>query len=502
MNKFMNQQDSTIANPSLKIPDKLFQPAGAWIAILGFSIVSLMLIGLGGFGARILNILFPAASLALGWLLYFRYPVLYNGFVWWLFFLTPFLRRICDWRIGAFTESSSSYILLAPFLAILVSAHSLHFNLSKTREQGTMPFVLAIAAVIYGYVIAMIHSQIPIVSVGSIEAIIPLSPIRATVALLEWISPLLFGYHLLVNWERYPAYSQNVKRVFLWGALIMGIYGIYQFLVAPEWDRLWMIGSGMDSSAGSPVPFGMRVWSTMNSQGPFGDYMVTGLLLLLGCQGNLVAPAAGVGALSLLLSLVRAAWIGWFLGMISLVLSLTPKQKFRIALTLIILTAIIIPLTTIEPFSTTIGPRLATLSNLQDDGSSQVRQATYAILINDALSKVIGEGIGSFDTDSAILVLFFNLGWIGVIPYMGGLIFASVLVFTSKTKNNNDIFIPITRGILIKSLMFLLASPTMRGAHGVILWGFLGLGLAGRKYYQNYYQQQILSLISNRSKSQ
>ena len=467
-----------IAYPQPQKSDQLFQPAFPWIILTGFVFIILVFSALGGAGARLTNFLYPIVSFAIGYFLYFRYPILYNGFVWWLFFLTPFIRRFCDWRLGAYTPASGSYILLAPYIVAMISANTIIRNLPKTREQGSAPFVLAMAAVLYGYFVAIARGE---------------STLTITIALLEWLTPIVFGYHIYINWNRYPLYSKNIQRVFLWGVLVMGTYGIYQFLVAPEWDRLWLIESGMISSAGSPVPFGMRVWSTLNSQGPFGDYIVTGLLILLNCKGPLVAPAAAVGALSLLLSLVRTAWIGWIAAMLSLLVSLSVKQKSRLLIALVSLAIIVIPLINIEPFSSVITSRLESMINLQQDGSAQARQFTYAAMIDGALIQVVGLGIGTVDTDSALLVLFFNLGWIGVIPYMGSLIFANLLIFTERN-NKNDLMTAITRGVLIKSLLFLLASPTMREAQGMILWGFLGLGLSGRSYYRNFYKQQLLFL--------
>ena len=477
-NKLVKQYEATTFAPQAKISNALFQPAGAWIVILSLCLVTLMMIGLGGFGARILNILFPLASFAVGWLLYFRYPVLYNGFVWWLFFITPFLRRICDWRIGAFTEPKSSYIMLAPFVVCLICAHSIHLKLFKSRDKYSSVFILAISAVLYSYLVGTIYRGF----------------LSSTISLLEWIAPLLFGYHLAINWQRYPMYAENIKRVFLWGGLIMGIYGVYQFMIAPEWDQLWMIGSGMTSSGGSPVPFGMRVWSTMNSQGPFADYIVTCLLILLSCQSPFVIPAAGFSAFSLLLSLVRVAWIGWIVAILSLLTSLTAKQKFRLLVSLVVMLLILVPLINMEPFSTVILKRLETLTNLQNDGSGLARQGTYEAILENISTNFVGDGIGALEGDSALIVIV-NLGWIGGIPYVGGLIFGVLLVLMEPNRNN-DLMLPVIRGILLKSLIFLLSSVTVKGAHGMLLWGFLGLGLSRVHYYRDYYFQEFLMLKS------
>jgi hypothetical protein len=221
----------------------------------------------------------------------------------------------------------------------------------------------------------------------------------------------------------------------------------------------------------------------MNSPAPFGDYMATGLLLLLASRNFLVAPASAVGFLSFLLCMVRTAWVGWFLGMISLIVTLPRKQKVQILVTIIILAAIIIPLSMVEPFATTISKRLETLTDISKDTSANERQVAFGLLINDAISEFIGKGFGGFDTDSAFLVLMIELGWFGAITYVSGLAICVFWALTFKIKND-DLFLSIIRASLIKSLFFLLSSPTMRGVHGVMLWSSIAISLAGRKYHQ------------------
>jgi hypothetical protein len=329
-----------LSTPKTKTPSSW----NAWAAISVFALITLGLLMAGAGGSKILAIAFPLGSFIVGWFLYFRYPLLYIGFVWWILFLTAFVRRYADFRGGAFVDPSP--ILLAPYAAIVVCGHTLYFNLPKVREQGSTPFILVFASMLYGYLVGVIKN----------------SPMVSTIKGLEWITPLLFAYHLYVHWERYPEYGRHLRKVFLWGVLIMGCYGIYQYLVAPDWDRLWLVSSKMITS-GLPIPQGIRVWSTMNSPAPFGDYMATGLLLLLSSRNVLVAPASAVGFLSFLLCMVRTAWVGWFLGMISLIVTLPRKQKIQILTTILILAAIIIPLSMVEPFATTISKRLDLLGN-------------------------------------------------------------------------------------------------------------------------------------------
>jgi hypothetical protein len=76
-----------------------------------------------------------------------------------------------------------------------------------------------------------------------------------------------------------------------------------------------------------------------------------------------------------------------------------------------------------------------------------------------------------------------ELGWFGAITYVSGFALCVFLVLTFKSKND-DVFLSTIQAILIKSLFFLLSAPTMRGAHGVMLWSSIGIALAGRKYHQ------------------
>lgn len=454
----------------------LFQPAGAWGIILLYCATTGILLLIGGAGSKLLNVLFPLGAFLIGWRLYFRYPILYMGFVWWLFFLTPLVRRIADLKVGVLTDPSP--ILLTPYLPTIVSAHTLYFNITKTKEQGSFPFILAIAGVMYGFLIGLINNSDRIASV--------------IVAFLEWMSPIIFAYHIYINWRRYPEYARNIQRVFLWGVLVMGAYGIFQYLTAPEWDRFWLINSPIRSSAGQPVPLGIRVWSTMNAPGPFGYYMSAGLTMLLNIKNPLVLPAAGSGSLAFLLSMVRTSWIGWFLGVLTMASSMKPQQLKKLIISLVCLLILVIPLANIEPFSNTITSRFSTLSNINDDGSFQARQFLYNALLDDALVTFVGSGIGTAEGyDSAVLAMLFNLGWIGCIPYIGSLILLTITLFNTPS-NSKEMFPAIVKAIVFQSIFYLFAGASMKAATGMLLWAFLSFGFSNNKY--QYYDTQLKAI--------
>lgn len=213
---------------------ELFRPTLAWLVLLGFVFLSALFI-LAGVG-KILNLVFPAGSLAVGVFLYFRYPFLYLSFMWWMWFLTPLVRRLADYK-SSFTDPSP--LLLAPYLVTAVTLVNVWQYLPTIYRRGGLAFILSFMGVFYGFFVGLIYR----------------SPVQVGIALLEWLAPVLISFHFFVNWQDYPHYRKIIQRTFLWAVLVLGAYGIFQYLVAPEWDRLWLINADINSAG---RPFSIR----------------------------------------------------------------------------------------------------------------------------------------------------------------------------------------------------------------------------------------------------
>ncbi len=444
-----------------------------WAAILGLVVLAaLAMVGAGS----ILRPLIVLDSFAVGVFLYRRYPILYMGFAWWLWFLSPFVARVIDYRSSSFDPLRM--VLLSQFLVTLVTLHTLLKRLPKVSAQDGLPFVLAFVGVVYGLLVGLINT----------------SPITAFRALLDWLTPIPFGFYLFINWPDYPEYRQNIQRVFLWGVLVTGAYGVVQYLLAPEWDRFWLISTKI-SSFGDPEPFKIRVWSTMASPGPFAVMMMAGLLLLFTSKEALRLPAAGAGYLAFLLTMVRTLWGAWFLGILIFMGSLKAHLQMRLIVTILIMAVCVVPLITIEPFATTITPRLQTLSNLDKDNSANVRKGIYERGLNSALTNALGNGIGNTYVakdgklepviiDSGILDLLFTLGWFGAVFYLGGVLLLLYNLF-QYSEYRFDPFMAAARAISISCFMMLPGGNAMVSFTGIVLWGFLGIAIAGHKYHQH-----------------
>lgn len=445
------------------------QQKQGWIVILGFALF-LALVFLVRAG-RFLVPIFPLGSLAVGLFLYQRTPILYVGFTWWLTFLGPLIRRLIDYQSGYLTYGPWT---LTPVLVASISGLTLVRYLPKSYKLGGLPFLLCLGSVIYSFLIGLGQN-----------------PANELVNnLLSWSCPILFGFHLFISWRDYPQLRQNFQRTFLWGVLVMGVYGIFQYLVAPEWDRFWLENIEA-TSFGKPEPLGIRVVSTMQSPQEFAVLMGAGLLLLFTNQGNLRFPAAGVGYLAFLLSRARSAWLGWLVGLLTFIPVLKARLQMHLIISILIAAMFVVPLVTLEPFNTVIGSRLETLTNLEEDKSLQSRSEGYDQLLDLALANPLGRGLG-FATekgvygigpnDSGVLSMLFTLGWFGTLSYLSGILLLFFKLFQSS-EGRSDAFLSAVRAIALGVSAQFGTNVVTEGSFGLLLWGCLGMGLASYKYY-------------------
>ena len=456
-------------------------PVLVWVVVGGFTLFSLLgaFVGLG----KVLNYAVPAGALLVGLFLYFRYPVLYVEFVWWVWFIAPLVRRFVDYRSG-FTDPSP--ILLAPYLATLPTAITVLRVLPGLKRQGGLPFILAIVGVSYSSLIGIINAPLPSV----------------TLALLAWLSPLIFGCHLFSQWKDYPLYRKSLQRTFFWCVLLVGSYGIYQYIVAPEWDRFWLtqvIDELGIVTFGTPEPQGMRVWGTMNGPLIFAASMSAGLLLLLSKTEPLANLATVVGFLAFLLSQVRTSWLGWLIGLAIMITSLKQSLQIRLIIIIGVLAACIISLAMIEPFSEVISTRTSTLTNVQEDNSAIERRRTYERVLTSSLTNFLGDGISKADGgDSGVLDILMKLGWLGGTFYVSGMILLLAKPLQGVTLDK-DVFAKTSNAIAFGLFAQLPLGSVMVELPGVILWGFLGMKLAAWKYH--FYQQTTYSDIDDLDRS-
>jgi hypothetical protein len=446
--------------------DRNEHPVGhAWVAIGAF--VFMTIVGTLG-AAKVMNYLFPVSSFLLSFFLFHRYPIFFNSFVWWLFFLSPLIRRIVDYK-SVFTNPSP--VLLAPILAVLVILPSFIKCFPKAGRDGTVPFAVAASGITYGLLIGYLNH-------------VPLN--KLIIGTLGWMAPVLYGFFISINWRRYPEFYKNFQRTLLWGILIMGIYGVYQYLVLPEWDRLWLINAEF-TVAGNPSPREIRVWSTMNSGEPFSAVMAAGLILILDCRGTLFTGSAIAGYVTFMLTLVRSGWVGWLGGMFILFATSKPKFQMRLTISAITLACLVIPIAIANSFFDVISARFSTLSDLENDNSATVRQGAYQDLDN-AFGNFLGDGISDSRMDSSIFSLLSELGWTGGILYSFGLIGLLILCWKAlKVYSASSSRLLIAAAFT--SIIRIPVNTTLTNVSGMMLWACLAFVLAGARH--DYHQKSM-----------
>jgi hypothetical protein len=220
----------------------------------------------------------------------------------------------------------------------------------------------------------------------------------------------------------------------------------------------------------------------MNAPLQFGVVMLGGNILLFIGQGNLRIPSLAVGILSVLLTSVRTVWLGFMVALITLLVSLKGGGQIRLIAFILMIFVFIVPLSSVEPFSKVIQSRVSSLSNVQDDQSAKDRANLYGLVLNEALSEVIGKGNGTLGPiDSGIIELLLTLGWMGSIPYISGILLSFYTLFQAS-KSKADPFASAARAIVVGFLPMVAGSNVIAGISGMIFWGFMGVGMAAIKY--------------------
>jgi hypothetical protein len=443
----------------------------AWIAIWGFSFViaAPLLIGAG----RILILLFPVSAFATGIFLYWRAPILYIGFTWWLMFLGALIRRIIDYQSGYLTFGPWGF---TPMLVASISIATFIKQLPRLHKQGDELYTLCIASLSYAFLIGVLRNPANAVVNGT----------------LDWLCPILLSFHLFINWQEYPAYRRVLQQTFFWGVLVMSIYGIIQFVFAPAWDKFWLNNITAESF-GKPEPFGIRVSSSVGSPQACAMIILAGLIIVFCESGNpLSFIATGFGYLSFFLTMARSVWLSGIIGVPLFLLSLKPSIQMRMVLFTAIIVVIVIAIISQVPFAEDILSRFESFSKLESDISFNERARGYDQLIDLALVEFVGRGIG-FSTavfktgiganDGAILPTLFTLGWFGLVPYLTGLLLLVLKLFQGRSAGS-DKFSSAARAITLCILAQLGLNSVLVGQMGMVLWSFLGIGLAANEYHR------------------
>lgn len=444
--------------------DHKLQTHGAIAVLIGITLLCIL-----GNQAGLLRIVFPALSLGVGGILLWRSRPLYVGLVCWLWFITPLLGRMADFQ-GGWTPASA--VELAPYITAGIAGLPLLARLRSLSNRKTLPYVCALVAILYGLIFGLTY--LPLFNV-----------LRA---LLNWLVPVVFGLFIYENRELYPQFRRAIERSFLWGVLVLGAYGIYQFFVLPDWDRMWMLNVQMNSFGGVD-PMQVRAFSTMNAPAIFAAVMACGLLLLFNLHGKLRLLSAACGFIGLVLTLSRASWLSLAAGCIYLMVWVSMRARLRLAIAAVACIVFLFGIAQIPAVKEVVWERLETFTQPGQDVSFSARTSGHAQAMLDIAQEPWGEGIGSTDTlhntegdddiigphDSTVLEFLYSLGWIGTFIYGTGLV---LLAFQLLRTGRGDSFVLSSKAILAGLAAQCLLNSVMLGVLGFMVWTFASMSLA------------------------
>lgn len=423
---------------------------------------------LGG-QAGLLRLVFPLLGVAVGGFLLRRSKPLYVGFVFWLWFLTPFLGRMADFQ-GGWTPTTA--VELAPYLATSLSGIPLLFNPGRLASRESLPYICALAGILYGTIFGLTY--------------LPLFNVMR--ALINWCVPVVFGLFVYEYREHYAQFRRVIESSFLYGALLLGAYSIYQFFVLPDWDRMWMLNVQMNSF-GEIAPMQIRTFSTMNAPTIFGATMACCLLVVFNLKRKLSMLAAACGFVGLILTLSRASWISLGAGFMYLMFRLETRARFRLVLGAATCIAVLIGFAQVPSIKEVVAERIQTFTQPGQDASFSARVEGHEQALRNLAQEPWGEGVGSTDTlhntegddaiigphDSTLLEILYSLGWIGTFIYALGL---GSLVVQLIRKGAADSLGISAQAILIGFLAQALLNSIFLGVLGFMVWTFAAMSLS------------------------
>ncbi|WP_147432480.1 glucose-6-phosphate isomerase [Pararobbsia silviterrae] len=427
---------------------------------------------------HLLQYLYPVIAIVAAVVLYFRHPVHWLAFVFWVTFLTPGVRRFADFFNGVFNPVSP--IMVVPMATTALAGIGVIRYHRVFAQRRAMPLLLALCGVLYGFCIGVVR----------------VGPMPAIFGLVNWCSPIFVGFHLLIHWRRYGEFRSVLRLTFRYGALVMGLYGVFEFVTMPPWDAFWLIGSQMHSE-GDPLPFSVRVASTMNSSGPFAVAAMVCTLMMLADGGRIRAVASCAIVLALMFSSVRTAWGGLVLGLVFPLSALSMRMRMRLIGSGVVLAMLAVPLLSIDKFSEPVMKRLQSMGNLSQDQSFADRSRFYAEFLDTALTDIAGQGLGSTGAatkldssssagslavfDSGLMEIPFVLGWPGTFLFCGGIFTLLGRGFLSAMSIRKDRFAASAVGISLSLLVMLLSSNMLTAGNGNYFYIAVMLPVIGRR---------------------
>jgi hypothetical protein len=437
-----------------------------WISIGFFLVTAVVLASPAAFA---LSIGVPVLAFIAAALVYVRSRTTYLGFLCWLWFLTPLLRRLVDYRAsGAPTKA----MLLAPFLAALIPLFSIVAHWSTAVTRKTAPLLYVAGAVVYGIMVGLSGFKF-----GAVAQ-----------SVVAWAIPLLVAFFLFQERDRFQSLYWAFESAFLGGVFVIGLYGIYQFVFMPAWDALWIQSSDL-VSIGLAEPYQVRVFSTMNAPQVFSAFMMAGVLIVLRSRSKFRFAAAPIGVLALILTMSRAAWLGLAVGACYLLFTFTRRQRVQLAIAGGLSLLLCVAAVQIPDVNSMVQERIASLAHPEQDSSYEARTQSFNEIVQSIEDTPYGFGFspdqasgsnsgsfGSEERDSSIIAVLLSMGWLGALAFGMAVLLLAPSIFLSGGSEVEAV--AACRAVLLGLGAEALLNNIFSGPIAFLTWSSVGFCLA------------------------
>ena len=283
----------------------------------------------------------------------------------------------------------------------------------------------------------------------------------------------------------------------LYGTLVAGTYGIYQYFALPRWDSFWM-ENVRNVTFGPARPMEIHVFSVMNAPQILALFLAVGMLLALHSQDKLRFIAVPVAALAFVLTSARTAWVSFLVGLLYLVSK--AHSRLRLQLLLVVAVSLVLFAVALEDprVAFIVSQRINTLSDVSHDDSFISRVEGHEELLSGISDVPFGLGLGSQENgsgvlehtvgkhhpavmqgDSTVAAIVTSLGGAGsLLAAASFLFFASSALRLCATPGGPAEAIKMLALVLLTEVLF---NNIINGPAGFLSWTILALCLAAKR---------------------
>jgi hypothetical protein len=463
--------ERTLPTPALTQPRTASPLVAEGIAVVSMVLllpVCLYAVNLAPLG----RLLYPAANFLLAGFLFSRRSPWYAAHCLLVFCFMSLARRLIDDQAGF---DASNPALLTPYLCGLFTVISFFEYWSRPQPRKLGPFLVLMGCIAYGTALALLDGRFR----------------SSIVDVLKWTVGPLFAVYLLAHRDSIPDLRRIFEPTLIAAAVVMSLYGVWQFASPASWDANWVHGVaelGLNS-IGQPEPFRLRVFSTMNSPGAFGAILSAGIVLALKRRLSVCLLCIAPMLVGLALCQYRSLWAATALAIVLVAVAPSAGVR-RTNILALFLAGLALASTALSPqIRDTVVQRAATLTELEGDESLRKRLEQYSeVIAHDNL--IVGDGLAingasrrldnraTVEIDGALIEVYRAMGVFVGTAFILTLAALVAGLFRAAPGAGNHIY--YDRAIVIATFVLFPLGTVHVGEIGFCAWNFLGFGLAAR----------------------